>query len=72
MGAVLIVPIIPLFARAFGTFPGIEIVAAVIVTLPALCIGLLSPFAGAAADRFGRRRLLIAALAVYAVAGAAP
>ncbi len=72
MGAVLIVPILPLFARAFDTFPGIGIIAPVILTLPALCIGLLSPFAGAAADRFGRRRLLIFALGVYGVAGVAP
>ncbi len=72
MGAVLIVPILPLFARAFATFPGIGIVAPVMLTLPALCIGLFSPLAGAAADRFGRGRLLICALVVYAIAGVAP
>ena len=72
MGAVLIVPVLPLFARAFAGVPAIGIIAPVILTLPALCSGLLSPFAGAAADRFGRRRLLIGALVVYGLAGTAP
>ncbi len=72
MGAVLIVPILPLFARSFGAFPGIGFIAPVILTLPALCIGVLSPAVGAAADRYGRRRLLIYALIVYALAGTAP
>ncbi len=72
MGAVLIVPVVPLLARAFATVPAIDLLAPVILTLPALCIGLLSPLAGAAADRFGRRRLLIGALVVYGLAGTAP
>jgi MFS family permease len=72
MGAVLIVPILPIFERAFASFSGIAIIAPIIITLPALCIGILSPFAGAAADRFGRRRLLLCALVVYGIAGATP
>jgi MFS family permease len=72
MGAVLIVPILPSLAKHFSSVAGIALIATVILTLPALCIGLFSPIAGAAADRFGRRKLLLFALGMYAFAGAAP
>jgi MFS family permease len=72
MGAVLIVPTLPLFEHAFAAVPGIALIAPAVLTLPALCIGIFSAFAGAAADRFGRRRLLLGALLLYAAAGTAP
>jgi len=43
-----------------------------ILTIPALFIAILSPFAGAIADKVGRKRILIIALFFYAVVGTAP
>lgn len=42
------------------------------VSAPGLSIALLAPFAGIAVDRFGRRKLLLWATALYALAGMAP
>jgi predicted MFS family arabinose efflux permease len=43
-----------------------------IITLPSLGIVLLGPLAGVMADRWGRRRLQLWALALFALAGMAP
>jgi MFS family permease len=43
-----------------------------IITLPSLGIAIFSPAAGWLTDRFGRRPVFIASLALYAVAGLAP
>jgi MFS family permease len=42
------------------------------LTIPALSLGLLAPFAGVIVDRLGRKRLLIVATVLYAVFGTAP
>lgn len=72
MGALLVAPIIPQLMAYFHDTPGIAYLAPLVVTMPALCIALFSPFAGMLGDRFGRRRLLIGAMAIYAVFGVAP
>jgi MFS family permease len=43
-----------------------------VLTAPALVIGLTAPFAGRVVDRLGRKRVLVAALVVYAFVGTAP
>jgi MFS family permease len=43
-----------------------------ILTAPALCIAILSPFAGRLSDLFGRRRLLLIAMFLYGFGGLAP
>ncbi|KAA0593190.1 MFS family permease [Azospirillum lipoferum] len=72
MAAVLVAPVIPDITRAFAADPNAGLLVPVAITIPALMLALFSPLAGWLADRFGRKRLLVAALLVYAVCGVAP
>jgi len=72
LGAVLLSPVLPRMQDAFAGTPGVKALVPVALTIPALMIGLLAPFAGRIVDRFGRKRLLVAALVVYAFLGTAP
>src|SRR3954451_13822744 len=72
LGAVLLAPVLPAIQDAFESTPGVEALAPVVLTAPALVIGLTAPFAGRIVDRLGRKRLLVGALVVYAVVGTAP
>ncbi|RTL52442.1 MAG: MFS transporter [Rhodocyclaceae bacterium] len=72
LGMVLIAPGLPRIQAYFGGVPHVEVLAPVALTIPSLFIALLSPVAGAITDFFGRKRLLIGCLVLYAVAGTAP
>src|SRR5215475_879278 len=56
MGGLLIAPILPEIQRRFSGVPRVEILAPIALTIPALFIAILAPFAGAIVDRLGRRR----------------
>ncbi|SFT65985.1 Predicted arabinose efflux permease, MFS family [Geodermatophilus amargosae] len=71
LGAVLLAPVLPRIQDAFAT-PGVEALAPVVLTAPALVIGLTAMIAGRIVDRVGRKRLLVGALVVYAFVGTAP
>jgi MFS family permease len=73
MGITVLTPIVPLLLQQFHDVPYHDyLVIGGILTMPAIWVLLFSPIAGWMADRFGRRRLLIAAMVVYAFVGAAP
>lgn len=72
LGAVLIAPLLPQIRAHFSEAPLAELWVPLILTMPALMIGLLGPFAGIAIDRFGRKTLLVWALLGYGVFGTAP
>jgi MFS family permease len=72
LGAVLLAPVLPAIQDAFAGTAGVEALTPVVLTAPALVIGLTAPFAGRIVDRVGRKRLLVTALLVYAVVGTAP
>jgi MFS family permease len=72
MGGLLIAPILPEIQRRFSGVPRVEFLAPIALTIPALFIAILAPFAGAIVDRLGRRRPLVIALALYAAFGTAP
>src|SRR5579862_4875480 len=67
-----LVPNLPLLFRHFASTPDKELLVPMIITLPSLGIVLLAPLAGVLADRWGRRRLLLCALALFGGAGLAP
>lgn len=72
LGSVLLAPILPSMSAAFATTPGSEILVPVVLTIPALMIALLAPFAGWVADRVGRKTLLLVSMVVYTIFGTAP
>src|SRR3954453_4929894 len=72
LGAVLLAPVLPDIEDAFAGTAGVKALTPVVLTAPALVIGLTAPFAGRVVDRIGRKRLLVAALVVYAFVGTAP
>lgn len=72
LGAVLLAPVLPSMQDHFGNTPKAQALVPLSLTVPALMIALLAPFAGRIVDTFGRTRLLVAALVVYAAFGTAP
>jgi MFS family permease len=73
MGIVVLIPVLPQLMRHFQDVPNHQyLIQGGVLTMPALCIALFSPLAGWVADRFGRRRILIAAMIIYGGVGIAP
>lgn len=72
LGAVLLAPVLPTMQDHFGDEGPAKALVPLSLTVPALMIALLAPFAGSIVDRFGRKRLLLAGLVVYAIFGTAP
>jgi MFS family permease len=67
-----LVSILPALFQRFGHEPHGELLVPMILTMPSLCVALFSSPIGAIADFWGRRRLLLVALAAFAVFGLAP
>ncbi len=63
---------VPTIIDHFKADPNAGLKAPVIVSAPGLTIALLAMFVGVLVDRFGRRRLLVGATALYALFGVAP
>ncbi|CAM5556673.1 MFS transporter [Streptomyces aurantiogriseus] len=72
LGAVLIAPVLPKMQDHFASSPGAKALVPLALTVPALALALLAPFAGVIVDRLGRKRLLVVATVLYAVFGTAP
>lgn len=72
LGAVLIAPVLPKMQDHFASTAGAKALVPLALTVPALSLALLAPFAGVIVDRLGRKRLLIVATVLYAVFGTAP
>ncbi|MFD3729230.1 MFS transporter [Streptomyces sp. NPDC058671] len=72
LGAVLLAPVLPRMQDHFDGVPGSAALVPVVLTVPALALALLAPFAGMIVDRLGRKRLLVTATALYALFGTAP
>ncbi|MFC8009038.1 MFS transporter [Streptomyces cinereoruber] len=72
LGAVLLAPVLPRMQDHFASVPGSAALVPIVLTIPALALAVLAPFAGVIVDRLGRKRLLVAATALYAVFGTAP
>jgi MFS family permease len=72
LGAVLLAPVLPRIQDAFADTAGVEALTPIVLTAPALVIGLTATFAGRIVDRVGRKRLLVGALVAYAFVGTAP
>ncbi|MFD1612317.1 MFS transporter [Sphingomonas tabacisoli] len=65
-------PAVPTMIQHFASDPDARRDVPAMIGAPGLAMALLAPFAGLLVDRFGRRRLLLVATALYGVFGAAP
>ena len=72
MAIAALVPVLPLLFQHFATVPHRELLVPMVLTVPSLCVALFSAPIGAAADRWGRRPVLILALAAFTISGALP
>src|SRR4051795_7047846 len=72
LGAVLLAPVLPRIEDAFADTAGVKALTPIVLTAPALVIGLTATFAGRIVDRLGRKRVVVAPLAFYAVVVTAP
>lgn len=72
LGAVLLAPVLPAIQEAFAGTAGVAVLAPIVLTAPALMIGLTAPIAGRVLERAGRKRLLVVALVAYGFFGTAP
>jgi MFS family permease len=72
LGAVLIAPVLPQMTEAFAGTAGVDVLVPIVLTVPALLIGLTAPFAGFVADKIDRKRVLLIAMVAYSVFGTAP
>lgn len=72
LGAVLLAPVLPRMQAHFADVSGSSVLVPVVLTLPALMIALLAPFAGLIADRLGRKPLLLASMSLYVLCGVLP
>ncbi|MFO1466654.1 MAG: MFS transporter [Steroidobacteraceae bacterium] len=72
MAIASLVPVLPSLFAHFSSVPDRELLVPMVLTVPSLCVALFSSPIGVAADRWGRRRLLLVALAAFSVAGLLP
>jgi MFS family permease len=64
-----VAPGLPALYRDFAHVPHAEILSALVMTMPMLFIALSGPLVGWAADRIGRRNILIGATVLYGLSG---
>jgi MFS family permease len=69
MAGAIVAPALPQISREFADVPGIELLSRLVLTLPALFMGILAPLAGYLTDRAGRKKVLLFSLVLYAIAG---
>lgn len=72
MAIVALAATLPTLFGRFHDVPNSGVLVPMLLTAPALCIAVLSPFAGRLSDLFGRRNLLLTAMFLYGFGGVAP
>src|SRR3954471_5914436 len=72
MAIIALAPALPTLIGHFSYIPNFGVYVPMILTAPALCIAVLSPFAGRLSDLFGRRNLMLIAMFLYGFGGIAP
>lgn len=71
MSVITISPALPAMSAEFSGLPNGQFIVQMVLTIPALFIAITSPLAGILIDRYGRMKLLWAAMVLYAIAGTA-
>ncbi|TRW95298.1 MFS transporter [Paracoccus sp. M683] len=71
MSNATITPALPGLEASFADTPNAGLLTRLLVTAPSLLVAISAPCIGMASDRFGRRPLLLAGVALYAISGTA-
>ncbi|WP_083656383.1 MFS transporter [Mongoliimonas terrestris] len=71
MASATIAPSLPGLVDHYRDVPGVDTLVRLVLTIPGLAIAVAAPFAGWIADRFGRKRIIIASIFLYVLAGGA-
>ncbi len=69
MAAAIVAPVLPDIAHVFADIPNADLLAKLVLSLPAIFIAVTAPIAGRYIDLHGRIRVLYGGLLLYAVAG---
>lgn len=72
MAIIALAPTLPTLLGHFRNVPNPALMVPLLITAPSACIALFAPGAGAIADRFGRRPLLLWSMAFYGAGGLVP
>jgi MFS family permease len=72
MAIIALAPTLPTLLGHFRDVPNAALMVPLLITAPSACIALFAPGAGAIADRFGRRKLLLWSMAFYGAGGLVP
>jgi MFS family permease len=72
MAILVVAPVLPQIETAFADLADVKALAPIALTVPALMIAISAWTMGWIADRVGRKRLLLIAMALYALFGMAP
>jgi MFS family permease len=72
MAIIALAPTLPTLLGHFRDVPNPALMVPLLITAPSACIALFAPSAGAIADRFGRRPLLLWSMAFYGAGGLVP
>lgn len=68
----LLSPVLPQIAARYAALPHVEILVGFVATIPALSVAVLAVPMGWLGDVLGQRRVLLAGLALYGLAGIVP
>ncbi|MBQ0822469.1 MFS transporter [Microvirga sp. HBU67558] len=71
MANATISPALPGLERLFGEDPNAGMLVRLLVPAPSISVAIFAPFAGLVADRYGRRRMLLAGVVLFVIAGCA-
>jgi MFS family permease len=71
MANATISPALPGLERLFGEDPNAGMLVRLLVPAPSISVALFAAFAGLIADRYGRRRMLLAGVILFVIAGCA-
>lgn len=72
MAIMALAPTLPTLMAHFHDVPNARLMVPLLITVPSACIALFAPAAGAIADKYGRRKLLLWAMALYGAGGLMP
>jgi MFS family permease len=72
MAIIALSPTLPTLLAHFRDVGNPQLMVPLLITAPSACIALFAPLAGVVTDRFGRRNLMLWAMAVYGIGGFIP